>query len=143
MIDLIHKNVYNSTYNNQSYQQTNTPTDNGTFRKGLIMAAATNTKTIAKISEERAVSAEHIAFLVSNEYDELSTILEPLPDLIQLLIDNYDLNMTDFSQAQIYDLGMAHRVLFSTLKVIQDALWNYQDKASAIDYRQIVKAAEL
>lgn len=107
------------------------------------MAAATNTKTIAKINEERAVSAEHIAFLVSNEYDELSTILEPLPDLIQLLIDNYDLYARDFTQGQIYDLGMAHRVLFSTLKVIQDALWNYQDKASAIDYKQIVKAAEL
>lgn len=143
MIDLIHKNVYNSTYNNQSYKQTNTPTDNGAFRKGLIMAAATNTKTIAKINEERAISAEHIAFLVSNEYDELSTILEPLPDLIQLLIDNYHLDSLELTRGQAIDLGNAHKILFSTLKVVQDALWNYQDKASAIDYRQIVKAAEL
>jgi hypothetical protein len=106
------------------------------------MAAATNAKNVTNINGG-TVSAEHIAFLVANEYDELTARLEPLPDLIELLIQNYNLNSTDFSQAEIYDLGMAHGILYSTLKVVQDALYDYQSKFDAIDYKQIVKEAEL
>ena len=85
---------------------------------------------------------EHTAFLVSEMYMDLLPELETLPDLLELLIENYDLDCTKFSRAQIIDLGNAHNIVFSVLKTVQNSLWTYLEKVKETDYKKTVLECE-
>ena len=105
--------------------------------------AATSAKNITKINDERTMQAEKLAYLIANEYDELTLMLEPLPDLIQLLIERYGLDMIHQTEAQKNDLKDSQKILYSTLSLVRDTIIKYSNMASIVDYKQIAKTAEL
>jgi hypothetical protein len=98
---------------------------------------ATSKETKATVNND--LTAEQIALRVSNEYDGLSTALEPLPDLLRLLIDKYDLEFTHLTEAQQLDLMLGHTAIYNMLMLTISTIENYLEKQKAIDYRKILE----
>lgn len=106
--------------------------------KGENKMAATSTKNVTNIQDKTA-TVEHIGYLVANEYDELTLMIEPLPELLGLLIERYHLDSRNLSREEKNDLSEASTKLYCVLNLIQDTLASYIAKVNAIDYRTIAK----
>ena len=99
------------------------------------MAAAEKKVTNITTKQDDLLKA---AFEINDRYDTLTLMLEPLPDLLQMIIERYHLDMAEPTKGDIDDLGNSHKQLFTLLSLVRDTILSFQGKASSIDYRAII-----
>lgn len=79
-----------------------------------------------------------VIFEVSEKYEVLLPMLETLPDLIELLIENYRLNATDYSEKDVMKLGTGHEKIYSVLLTVLNTLEEYRQQTANIRFDDIV-----
>lgn len=72
------------------------------------------------------------AFEVLCECQSILSELDNLPELIQLLIDNYHLEKLYLSDAQKIDLVNGHHTIYSVLAIVQSQLTTMNEKITTI-----------
>ena len=76
------------------------------------------------------------AFDVMDEVENAILELDELPRLLQLLIDNYHLDKREFTESEMYDLGIAGHTIYSVLYMVQNSLYDMSDKLNAISIKK-------
>ncbi len=77
-------------------------------------------------------SADKKAWDTINELDLLTADVEPVPDLLRLLIDRYDLDIVEQTEQQKEDLKNARKEIYSVLTVAIRTIENFLEKESAL-----------
>ena len=73
---------------------------------------------------------------VFTEVENATAGLDELPRLLQLLIDNYNLDSTELTENEMFDLGMASHTIYSVLYIVQSSLYNMSDKLRSISIKK-------
>lgn len=81
---------------------------------------------------------ERAAFLLEDRYTELISPLTNLPDLLQLVIENYKLDSRDYTERDMMKLGGGHAKIYSVLYTVQQALFEFLEKTEVIDSKAII-----
>ena len=76
---------------------------------------------------------EKTALEVVNDYDKALCGIENLPEIINLLIDRFDLDATEYTDKQALELSLNHKAVYSVLRVIQDSLFVMIERINKID----------
>ena len=98
---------------------------------------ATSTETKANIYND--LTAEQIAKKILNECNGLSASLEPLPNLLRLLLDKYDEDFAELTERQQRDMMLKHSVIYNMLMLTINTIEDYIKKQKEIDYRKILE----
>lgn len=76
------------------------------------------------------------AFDVMEEVENAILEIDELPRLLQLLIDNYHLGNKEFTENEMYDLGIAGHTIYSVLYIVQRSLYDMSEKLNAISIKK-------
>lgn len=76
------------------------------------------------------------AFDVMEEVENATLEIDELPRLLQLLIDNYHLDNREFTESEMYNLGIAGHTLYSVLDIVQNRLYDMSEKLNAISIKK-------
>lgn len=76
---------------------------------------------------------EKTALEVVNDYDSALYGIENLPEIINLLIDRFNLDATEYTDKQALELSLNHKAVYSVLRVIQDSLFVMIKRIDKID----------
>ena len=74
---------------------------------------------------------------MSNEIEDTLIEVGTLPDLFQVFIENYGIDMRELTEAQRYDLGNAGGKLYNLLTLAQRIIWTLEEKQERIVSRYI------
>lgn len=85
-----------------------------------------NTETKKTANQEP--KTEKTAFELCGEYEEALIELDTLPDLLEILIRRFNLDHTELTEAERFDLSMGHAEIFSVVSTVQRRLWDMHDK---------------
>ena len=89
-----------------------------------------NTETKETAKEPKT---EKTAFEICEEYEEALIELESMPEMLEVLIRRFNLDNTELTAAERFDLGNGHRELYSVLGTMQRLLWKMYDKVTSIE----------
>lgn len=76
------------------------------------------------------------AFDVMKEVENATLEIDKLPDLLQLIIENYHLDHEELTESEKYDLGIAGNTIFSVLYMVQNSLYDMSEKLNAISIKK-------
>lgn len=76
------------------------------------------------------------AFDVMKEVENATLEIDKLPDLLQLIIENYHLDHEELTESEMYDLGIAGHTIFSVLYMVQNSLYDMSEKLNAISIKK-------
>lgn len=90
-------------------------------------------KGTVETTEPTITAERRTALDVAEKFIDATGDIERLSNLIQLLVENYNLDMLSLTENQQQDLVNGHRIIGSTLSLIQNRLWDMQEKIEAIN----------
>lgn len=76
------------------------------------------------------------AFDVMDEVEDATLGIDELPRLLELLINNYHLYNSEFTEAEMSNLGMAGHTIYSVLYIVQRSLYDMSNKLNAISIKK-------
>lgn len=76
------------------------------------------------------------AFDVMDEVEDATLGIDELPRLLELLINNYHLYNREFTEGEMYALGMAGHTIYSVLYIVQRSLYDMSNKLNAISIKK-------
>lgn len=82
-------------------------------------------------------TSKKVIWEMGNEIEDTLIEVGTLPDLFQVFIENYGIDMRELSQDQKYDLGNAGGKLYNMLTLAQRIIWALEEKQGDIITRYI------
>lgn len=73
---------------------------------------------------------------VFTEVENAVAGLDLLPQLLQLLIDRYNLDSNELTENEMFDLSRASNTLYSVLYTVQSSLYTMNEKLENISIRK-------